>query len=276
MNQSPILVATDFTEAARNALHHACMIAAKSGDEISLLHIKAGNTKKLLEQQGSSLEQLEGFMDQICQEARSQYGVKVIPQVKEGSILSNITQAAAAQSYRLMVMGTHGTKGLRQNLFGADVLKIVKRVALPVLVIPEENKPRDGYQTVVFPYGGHEAFGNKINATAMIAKLFDAEVHVYAIERPKENISKVTIQNVESAKEVFDGQGIRYKEVREPSELYAPGFAQQTVAYAAKVGADLIAVMGVPSVEYAYISTIDKDFLVNNEQGIAILITADY
>ena len=47
--------------------------------------------------------------------------------------------AESQKGHALMVVGTHGPKGLRQSLLGADILKLVRHVHIPSLVVQAES-----------------------------------------------------------------------------------------------------------------------------------------
>ncbi len=272
MEPAPILVATDFTQAASHALHHAGIVARPGGNPLVLMHVKNEDTRRLL---GRDPEELETVLRQMGDELHHSHGVECRPLIREGKVLDQIIRTAIPP-FQFLVIGTHGTRGLRQSLLGPDMLHIARKAAVPVLAVPENNSLTQEYRRIVFPFGGHERFVNKIEATVWLAKAFDAEVHLYAVERPGEQISARCLDNVAQARRAFEQHGVRYREVREEPDGYSPGFARQTIRYAQKVDADLIAVMAVPSAEYSYISKADKERLINNEPGLAILMTGDY
>ena len=270
-----ILVPTDFTKAGDNAFQHALAIAKRSNDGVMLLHIQSNQTEKLLKAIDRLPHELETHLSELCKTATDQTGVKCEYTIVKGDIFEEINDEASNPNYRLMVIGTHGTRGVRQNLFGADILKIVRESPLPVIVVPKEAEIRNGYEVIVFPYGGHHTYRNKINATAFIAELFGSEVHIYSVDRPQEENSKQTEINIKNACKTFTEKGIPFKEVHEEQELFSPGFAKQTVNYAKKVNSNLISVMSVPSKEYNYISDSDKEYLINNSENITLLMTSN-
>lgn len=271
-----ILVATDFSTAAVNALEHACLIAKKAGFEITVLHVKNSHTKDLLSKVGKEPDELEIYMQELCDDASQKSGVACTPLIKEGSIFNDINAVTVDPDYKLLLIGTHGSKGLRQALFGADLLKIAKKSPVPVLATPDNAKVQHEYEKIVFPYGGHREFDNKIKAAGFIAKHFDAEIQLYTIERDNVELSKVTRQNIQKAQEHFDQNDIKHVSVHENMNDFSIGFANQTLEYTKRVGAQIISVMSTSSDEYSFISTVDKENLINNQDGISILLTGDY
>lgn len=272
---SKILVPTDFSPAAENAFELACQISAVGNQEIELLHIKGGSTEKFLKEKNKATHQLEDYMEELCGHAMDQHAVKSNYRVEEGNILTSIPKFASEPGTSLVVMGTHGTRGIRQSLFGADALKIAERSSVPVLTVPDKANAKNGIAHIVFPYGGHENFENKVNAVAMLAGHFEADVHFYSIARAAAEISKSIDNNIDRAIAFLAQQGIAGQRVQEEMTEYSVGFANQTLKYAEKAGAGMIAVMANDSGNLSFISSVDRENLINNEKGISILLVSE-
>lgn len=270
-----ILVATDFTPAAKNALDLACMIAQLSEDTVTLFHVINSSTNALLKKAGKEREDLDSYMEEISKFASEQFGVKCEYKTQEGSIFSDINELAESPDYRFILMGTHGVHGIRQNLFGADILKISRTAPVPVLAVPDEASLNNFFEKIVFPFGGHQNFDKKVKATAFLAELFGSEIHLYSVDREGMPISKETKENIAKAREYFSANGITHTSVEEKMEDFSIGFAHQTMRYAQSIDAKIIAVMASASVQYAFISDVDKEALINNQEGIGVLLTAE-
>ena len=270
-----ILVPTDFSAAADNAFELACQISAVGNQEIELLHVKGGSTEKLLKEKNKSFDQLEEYLDELCKSAVNQHAVSVKYRIAEGSILTTIPEIASEPEVALVVIGTHGTRGIRQKLFGADILKIAEKTPVPVLSVPDVVDAKSGIKRIVFPHGAHENFENKVSAVAMLASHFDADVHFYSINRPAAEISKNIHRNIEKAEEYFKQEGISSERVKEEMTQFSVGFANQTIKYAEKVGAKMIAVMANDSGNLSFISSVDRENLINNDKGISILLVSE-
>jgi hypothetical protein len=57
---------------------------------------------------------------------------------------------------------------------------------------------------------------------------------------------------------------------------FSVGYSKQTMHFAQKEDATLIAVMSTASDDFSFLSTVDKENLINNELGLSILLTSDY
>lgn len=275
MNDMKILVPTDFTTASMNAAEHAGVMSSGKSD-LTLLHIKNNHTRKLLENVGESSENLNNYISQLASDLCNKHQVACSEMVVEGSIFEDINDIAEKQGFSVIVIGTHGTKGLRQTLFGGDILKIARKAPVPILVVPEDHIIGEGYKKIILPFGGHESFMNISNAVANVAARFNSEVHIFSVDRPGEKPSAQMKSNIENTKALFDERQINYKEIHQDPEIFSTGFAKQTLKYAADVNADIIAAMSISTEQYAYISNNDKELLLNNDHGISVLMTANY
>lgn len=268
MVENKILIPVDFTEASDKAIEFGIHIAAKMHAGISLLHV--------FEDDGITMEECEeklrklslnvnarddAFSDYICQ---------------KGNIFEVIPEIASKSAFRLMIVGAHGRKGLRQKFFGADIIKLLKRIPIPALVVQKTSvMPEKGFSKTVFPVGSHDAYERKIEAMFLIAGLCDPEIHIYSISKPGFEQSEQLRQNIKLAEARFKEKGIAYFRVDEDQNVFSVGFAKQTLAYAREIGANMISIMVNPTREYAYFADSDKEAIIMNEQGIPVLCTSD-
>ncbi len=266
MSENKILVPSDFSDASHAAVNIAISLAKKSNLGLSLLHI----------QNGKSVSDAEDQMINISESLRIKHNVNSDYIIQKGSIFSEIAKVACDECYQLMVIGSHGFKGIREKFFGADILKLVKTIPVPVLVAQKSYNLTDaGFKNIVLPAASHEDFDRIVGATAYLAKLFDAKVHLYTIDKPGQEWPEQLKTNIEKAKEVFDTKNIKYIRVNEQASTYSVGYSKQTLLYAEKVGADLISLMSMPTMEFHYFADSDKEQLLTNDAGIPILCTSD-
>jgi hypothetical protein len=215
-------------------------------------------------------------MINIIQSLKVKYNLDSDYTIKKGSIFSDISKVACEDCYRLMVIGSHGFKGIREKFFGADILKLVKTIPVPVIVAQKNYSiPDGGIKNIILPAASHEDFHRIVEATTFIASMFDARVHLYTIEKPGQEWPEKLKSNIEKAKDTFDAHNIKYFRVNEHATTYSVGYSKQTLKYAEREGADLICLMSMPTKEFHYFADTDKEQLLTNEAGIPVLCTSD-
>ena len=268
MIENRILIPVDFTKAADKAVEFGLFTAKKSHFDITLLHVFEGDgmsrddcENKLREMAEKINAGGDGFCDYLCE---------------KGDIFKVIPEVASKSAFRMVAIATHGRKGLRQKFFGPDILKVLKKIPIPILVVQENSViPKDGFKSAIFPVGGHDNYDKKVAAMVFMAEIFDPEIHLYSISKPGFEQSEKLRENIAMAEAGFNQKGIRYKRVAEDQNVFSVGFAKQTLKYAHKSGADLIAIMANPTRENYYFADNDKEAILTNEHGIPVLCASN-
>jgi nucleotide-binding universal stress UspA family protein len=133
-----ILVATDFGEAAQRAGDLACDLAAKFGAKLTLLHIWTVPTPAYAENITLPLDRIqkaaEDAMEEEALRLRARHGdLRTI--VVPGVAWRGIVDAAREQGFDLLVIGTHGRKGVPRLFLGSVAEKVVRAAPIPVLTV---------------------------------------------------------------------------------------------------------------------------------------------
>ncbi len=258
-----ILVPFDFTEAAEKAITQASLLNKQFPVTINLLHAVQSND--LMEIELKLKDEVKKF---------SESGIQFNIVIERGSVLSTRNSVCKKIQSHLMIIGTHGSQGIRQGLLGADILKLLKSNPCPSIVVQKTSEVVKQFNQILLPVGSHENYSSLIDAVILIASSAQAEVIIYSIKRPNEDSSDILIQNTQLTIAKFKERGILYKEVSEDSNMFSYGFAKQTMRYAEENNVDLIAIMPNTSIDYSYFANADKEQLLTNPHGIAILCSA--
>jgi len=176
----------------------------------------------------------------------------------------------------MVIIATHGRKGLRQKFFGADILKVLKQIPIPSLVVQEDSiVPEHGFKSVLFPVAAHDEYDKNVEAMVFIAGLFDPDICLYSVSKPGFEQTNKLRENILLAEKRFSEKGIRYKRVDEDQSVFSVGYAKQTLLYAEKKGSDLITIMATPTPENYYFADSDKEAILTNEHSIPVLCASD-
>lgn len=139
---STILVPTDFGEGSDAAIAYALELAKVIGAELVVLHtyeipvvgFPDGTLVATAELTTRVLEGAKVGLDGIAKKLAPS-GVRVRTLVKQGDTWRTILEVADEVSAGLIVMGTHGRRGLPRALLGSVAEKVVRTSSCPVLTV---------------------------------------------------------------------------------------------------------------------------------------------
>ena len=158
----------DFTPVSDIALEHAIVVGKAFDSEILLLHI-IGSKKEMTD----ARLRMEAWKEK----AEGNYPHKVSTAVRIGSIFEDIDDVAVEQDANLVIMGTHGLKGM-QFLTGGRALRIVTNCSTPFIITQERGIKDTGYDDIVVPLDLHQDTKQKLSTVAEMAKYFKGRVHI--------------------------------------------------------------------------------------------------
>lgn len=151
------LVPTDFSDCAGYATDLAVALAAKTGGEVFLysnipvhpLWDQLDERQKM--EYPASFAGMYDLMNHFEEFVESYHEPDVTFHCRysAGSIHHAIENLAREENIDLIIMGSHGSSGLREVLYGSNAQKIVRRVPYPVLVI-KSPVPDPSFKKVVF------------------------------------------------------------------------------------------------------------------------------
>jgi nucleotide-binding universal stress UspA family protein len=137
-----ILCPVDFDPNSVDALAHAAALARNSGSTLYLLHVLQINP---LTAQGaaqgyagkdfydSQVEQARGRLEQYAQSIPAEVRRELAVEIGEpGSLIISAQQRLGAD---LVVMATHGRRGLKHLVLGSVAERIVRESTAPVLTV---------------------------------------------------------------------------------------------------------------------------------------------
>lgn len=263
MIEKDILCATDLSPASDHALSAAHAIASHLGTKVTLLHVLNRS-----ERDADGRDQVARTMEAQVQRAKA--AQLVSPKLLDGDFMKRIAEESG-HGHSLMVLATHGAKGLRQNLFGADILKLVRHSATPSVVVQEGFSTARLLQRIVLPVAAHADIDRLLDMVVALAQSFAADVHVYQLIRPGESPSEELMANKRRMLDRLKAANVRHEDVSEPSTTFSIGFAEPTIRYAERVNAGAIAIMAHASDEYRYIADAEKERMLANDALIPVL-----
>ncbi len=255
-----IVVPWDFSHVAEHALAHAVKISRMVGNDICLLHIvDSGINPKALAQKNSLLKRL-------VEENGKKYNVGILYHISKGSIFSAIANYANEKEASLVVMGTHGMKGM-QKLTGSWALKVIVKSKIPFIVVQDPPADQERYHNIVFPVDFRGENKEKIKMAIFMGKYFESKVHLLVSVSTDKNILKKTKVNLNFGIKYLMQNNIEY----EIHDMPKGNAAEQTIDFAQKINADLILIVTTKNITFAdYIVGASEQQIIANSSKIPV------
>lgn len=259
-NKKLIVVPWDFTHVAEHALAHAIKISRMINNDICLLHIvstgivKKEETKKV------------AMLKQVAEVNSHKYGIPIIYQIIKGTIFKSIAEYANEKDANLVVMGTHGMKGM-QKLTGSWALKVIVKTKMPFIVVQDPPADQERYHNIVFPVDFKKENKEKIQMAIFMGKYFDSKIHLLVAASSDKGLIKKINVNLNFAIKYFMQNNIEY----EIQKLPRGDIAEQTIDFAQKINADLIVIVTTKNITFAdYVVGASEQSIIANSSKIPV------
>lgn len=200
-----ILVPTDFSKEAENAIKVAAQLAKRHDCEIYLLHmleipfqeVDALSTQSPLPEAMFFMKMAHKRFEEVLGRDYLK-GLIVHETVKTESNFSGVIASCHEHNVDLIVMGSHGASGLKEMFIGSNAEKVVRTSDIPVLVIKNEHA---NFSVDDFVFASDFKKDNKetYKQAVEFAKTFDAKIHLLMVNTPN-NFSNTT----DSKKRIHD------------------------------------------------------------------------
>ena len=250
-----ILVPVDFSDASRNAMRHAIALASKFGSTLTAAHIVPSFTAFTYAFPDDTGE----FEKRAFNEAR-----KLLPQeipaafrdrlhthsvVKSGDVRDELLGIVTEEKADLVVMGTHGRRGVKRFFLGSTTENLLRRIPVPILTVSDRGadkaeSPFDPlFKRILYASDLSETGTTGLRYCAQFAKTLGAHlsvVHVMELRDPLafDDKSVVRAHSQERLNSVLAASGCDRMDVT--SEIIEGKPHVEVLKYAERFSADLI------------------------------------
>jgi nucleotide-binding universal stress UspA family protein len=185
-----IIVPTDFSPVAVNAMNFAVDMALGVNASILLLHVyqvpvtmtdvpvvlvSAEELKKSSEQK---LEELKQSLSHITSGK-----VKIYTDARLGDVVDELENLCKSIKPFAIVMGTKGATGLERVLFGSTTLSAIRHLTWPVIVVPPGKEYGKGIRKIGFACDFRQVVETTpVQFIKQMVREFNAELHVLNVD----------------------------------------------------------------------------------------------
>ena len=257
MSRNLYIVPYDFTSVTDKAVEYALHIGKYVDTEIRIMHLAANEEKAK-------------FKDKLLEDVKNKLkipaGVEVTTSVKVGDIFTDIGKIAKEEKAQLVIMGTHGIRGL-QNVFGSFAMKVITSTECAFLIV-QKNTVFAEISSLAVPIDLTKESLQIINIAADMAKIMKANVNVLA-EKQSDQILNTRLQNrLGIVKNQYEERGIESN-----IHLVARGgrYGKKIMQFVRKNNIGMIAIAYHSESVFPQFDSFAQN-LITNKQSIPVLI----
>lgn len=235
-----ILVTTDFSFAASNAIEYAAKFAQKTNRNLTIANFK-------ISEPASEptvcryIRETPDILKEMSETIHKTYSIQCDYIVKRTNKSLEKTMETISSDLDLIVMGTNGADDLYQYFLGSNAYHVVKRSKCPVLVVPE-NVSFESIERIVFAWDYTVDSKIALSKLNELLKTNQAEITLLHISR---HITPVSDELFEALKETVstqltDNKNIRFDKIfsKDPGN-----FSKKLLDYTEDLKANLLVTM---------------------------------
>lgn len=185
---STILVPTDFSDVANNALHFALKFAEKINAKIQLLHVTHipiidasfpadVYQNFIIEIEENAKNNFEKLKNDYLEKSNVQYEIFT----EMGFVNDEIFEFCKNHNIDLVIMGTTGASGIQEVLVGSNAAAVVGKSQIPVLIIPPSAVYKE-INHIVYASDFNEPEFPAVSRLIFIAEKFDSRVSILHVK----------------------------------------------------------------------------------------------
>lgn len=245
-----VLVPYDFSSVADCAVHHAAKIAKSFSGEVYLLHVVSKEKE---------VDDVKLKLTKTAEDAEKKLSVNFHIIVRIGNIFDDIGDVASEITAGVIVMGTHGAKGM-QKIMGSHAIKVISNSKVPFIIVQDKYPSESNtYDDIAIPIDYSAITKQKLTIAAKVAQHFNSKIHIFSDVVSDDYLQSKLQAEISFAKNYFRERNITF----DVSYAQEKGnFKKQLIRYAATVDADMIAIVNTQE------GNIIPDFFGSEEQEI--------
>ena len=257
-----IIILWDFSKVAENALLHGIKIAKMVHNDLRLLHIVNKDIKQ------EEKDEIKQKLDKVSEQILSEHSINTSSVILEGTIFSTISKYATDEEANLVILGTHGIKGM-QKFTGSWALKVIVGSEVPFIVVRDKPHHQDKIRSIIFPIDFRSENKEKVSMAIYMGKYFDSKIHILKDPVTDKSLARKINTNLNFAIKYLIQNNIEY----DIHTVEKKGnFAKETLKFAEKSEADLILIMTTKHINISdYMLGASEQYIIANSSKIPVM-----
>ena len=187
-----ILVPTDFSDNAKNAVAYAAQLAKKMNASLLLLHAymmptPVSEVPYIMVNAEELQKDNERLATDTVQKIQTDYGINATSIVRLGFPSDEIESVIEDQPIDLVVMGMKGM-GALEKMMGSTTTATIKKVKKPVLVVPEDATYGDIKQVTYATDFSYKVDFHVYKPLLALLQTFGATLHIVHVQKSADDM----------------------------------------------------------------------------------------
>lgn len=233
-----IIVPIDFSPESLNGLRMAILFTHKISLNIHLINVLQ-RSNEIEKQADIEQKTAENNFIKIINDFKPLLGngSGIHYMITKGRVYQEVVSIADKLEDCMITTSTHGASGFQELFIGSNAFRIISATDRPVITLRKNYCP-PSIEKIVLPIDLSPDSRQKVPATAEIARLFGAEVHVVGIHTSNSRQNMRKIRSYISQVAGFIEGKVRC----ESNEVFGDNIPEMLTNYANTVKADLISI----------------------------------
>lgn len=188
-----ILVPTDFSDCAENATDAAIQIAKRYGAELHFYHFLSApidwvhldySQNIMYPDVTNEVNRVKEKLNNLVKKAELQ-GLSALEYMDFDTSTEAVTKYARRNNISMIVMGSHGAKGVKEFFMGSNAQMVVRNAEVPVLIVKDKLKNVQ-IPNILFVSDFEDEMMLPFTHVVSFAELLGAKIHLLYINTPSD------------------------------------------------------------------------------------------
>ncbi len=228
-----IIVGFDFSSGSAYAVDLAIDIANRWQANINLVYVKERN-----EDESPIREEIERRNQGVAHLLRN---IELRYTIREGKVATELAAQAHEDNASLVIVGTYGMSGPKNNWIGVNTYRTIAESAVPVLSLREEYNFKKDLERIIVPIDSTATTRQKLPMALKFAKTFKSHIDIVGLYTSDFPDIRMLVNNYVTQVDNYLTQNniphsVKYLKVEH-------NLTQTTLDYANELQADMIVIM---------------------------------
>jgi len=222
-----VLFPTDFSHLNLSALRAAVAICKRQNAKLTLIHVidemsliqSHKSTTSIEEYKIVYIEKCHNDLLLLVKEVLPVHSIEIMTLVEKGNPADVISDVALKFKYNLIVMGTHGNSGFRDNL-GSTAFNVVKSAPCPVITI-RGDWDKQYFKKILYPIRIEQRVFEKYNYIEPIIEKNNSELIIVGLaDKNEPDKIEETKFSIDLLRNMCQEEKIRYSTLIMPTSSF--------------------------------------------------------